>query len=211
VSPEQWIAAITAAFLSHQIECLPGAHAGHITTQRIIRLLGVRTSVHALAARPGSLKRAAIEAADRADQPVTRQLIRFGNIPFTCVPDLIIEAFEAQERMYKNSNRPAIEHYHVARHCLERCLGDPLCDLLLMIVLTLAASTETPIIPVKARRFEAGQRRDPALLVANLVTRMLWFLRPQDFPWDKDDGMVLRISEMTKKIGTPPSSPKCPG
>ena len=25
--------------------------------------------------------------------------------------------------------------------------------------------------------------------------------RPQHFPWDQDDGMVLRVSEMNKKIG----------
>jgi hypothetical protein len=29
---------------------------------------------------------------------------------------------------------------------------------------------------------------------------MLWFLRPEAFPWQADDGMVLRVSEMTKKM-----------
>ncbi|KAJ9413916.1 hypothetical protein QL093DRAFT_2569888 [Fusarium oxysporum] len=45
-----------------------------------------------------------------------------------------------------------------------------------------------------------AKRRDPALLAANMVTRMLWFLRPEAFPWDKDQDTVLRVSEMTKKI-----------
>jgi hypothetical protein len=49
--------------------------------------------------------------------------------------------------------------------------------------------------------FEAGPRKDPRLLAVTLTTRMLWFLHPWYFPWEKDDGMVLRISEMVKKIG----------
>ena len=32
------------------------------------------------------------------------------------------------------------------------------------------------------------------------VTYMLWFLRPKDFPWEKDAGMVLRVPEMTKEL-----------
>jgi hypothetical protein len=32
------------------------------------------------------------------------------------------------------------------------------------------------------------------------ATRMLWFLRPEAFLWEKGYGMVLQISEMTKKF-----------
>ena len=39
--------------------------------------------------------------------------------------------------------------------------------------------------------FEVGERKD-AQFAPNLVTRMLWFLRPKAFPWDKDEGVVLR-------------------
>ncbi|KAJ9412797.1 hypothetical protein QL093DRAFT_2570104 [Fusarium oxysporum] len=59
----------------------------------------------------------------------------------------------------------------------------------------------TPEVRPNTKGFSVtAKRRDPALLAANMVTRMLWFLRPEAFPWDKDQDTVLRVSEMTKKI-----------
>ncbi|KAF5239888.1 hypothetical protein FOXYS1_15478, partial [Fusarium oxysporum] len=82
------------------------------------------------------------------------------------------------------------------------CLEDPLCDLMLMLTLTITASSATPEVRPNTKCFNVTtKRRDPALLAANMVTRMLWFLRPEAFPWDKDRDSVLRVSEMTKKIG----------
>lgn len=97
-------------------------------------------------------------------------------------------------------NLKILEHYHVARNCLERSLGDPLCDVLLMLVLTFSASSVTPTVAARSHHFEAGARKDPGLFAASMVTRMLWFLHPEAFPWERDDGMVLCVSEMTKKI-----------
>ena len=88
----------------------------------------------------------------------------------------------------------------MARNCLQDCLGDPLCDVLLMMVVTLSSCSVTPWVATNGKGFEVGERKDPAQFAANLATRMLWFLRPKAFPWDKDEGVVLRISEMTKKI-----------
>ncbi|KAG6979868.1 hypothetical protein FocnCong_v010749 [Fusarium oxysporum f. sp. conglutinans] len=87
-----------------------------------------------------------------------------------------------------------LSHYCAAYCCLTDCLEDPLCDLMLMLTLTITASSATPEVRPNTKR------RDPALLAANMVTRMLWFLRPEAFPWDKDRDSVLRVSEMTKKI-----------
>ena len=39
------------------------------------------------------------------------------------------------------------------------------------------------------------------MFAASLVTRMLWFLRPKAFPWETNDGVILRVPDMTKKIG----------
>jgi len=75
-----------------------------------------------------------------------------------------------------------MEHYHVAWHCLEECLGDPLCDLLLMLVLTVSSSSVTPMVAVKGHEFSAGPRKEPGIFAAGLVTRMLWFLRSEAFP-----------------------------
>ncbi|RKK76702.1 hypothetical protein BFJ68_g18016 [Fusarium oxysporum] len=95
-----------------------------------------------------------------------------------------------------------LSHYCAAYCCLTDCLEDPLCDLMLMLTLTITASSATPEVRPNTKCFNVTtKRRDPALLAANMVTRMLWFLRPEAFPWDKDRDSVLRVSEMTKKIG----------
>ena len=65
----------------------------------------------------------------------------------------------------------------------------------------LAKNVDRAAVAVKEQEFSVGQKRDGGLVAANLATRMLWFLRPEHFPWDQDDGVVLRVSEMTKKIG----------
>jgi hypothetical protein len=201
VTKEQWLSGLAAAMQSNYIECMPGSHRSRITSRRVVKLVGYMLGVRAATARPGSLKREAIEAESRANRPVKRQAIDLGNdIPFATIPATVEVGFKKLEKMFAKGNERVFEHYHVARNCLEQCLGDPLCDLLLMIVLTLSSSTVTPCVAVNGRQFEAGKRKEPDLFAANLATRMLWFLRPEAFPWDKDAGMVLRISEMTKKI-----------
>jgi hypothetical protein len=201
VTKEQWLSRLAAAMLSNRIECMPGSHRSRITYRRVIRLVGAIPPPRAIVARPGSLKRAAIEAEHRAQRPVKRQAIDLGyGIPFTRIPDLVEEGFSALTKIFSKGNPRILEHYHIARNCLESCLGDPLCDVLLILVLTFSSSSVTPRVAVNKSGFEAGPRKDAAQFAANLATRMLWFLRPKAFPWDRDDGMVLRISEMTKKI-----------
>lgn len=201
VTKEQWLGGLAAAMLSNRIECMPGSHRSRITYRRVVRLVGQIPPPRAVAARPGSLKRAAIEAEHRAQRPVKRQAIDLGcDIPFTRIPDIVEEGFSALAKMFSKGNPRILEHYHIARNCLESCLGDPLCDVLLILVLTFSSSSITPSVKVNGSGFEAGPRKDAAQFAANLATRMLWFLRPKAFPWDRDDGMVLRIPEMTKKI-----------
>jgi hypothetical protein len=71
---------------------------------------------------------------------------------------------------------------------------------MLMFVLTLASCSITPTVAPQTRHFGEGVRKDPALFAANLVTRMLWFLRPEHFPWKEDYQLVLRVPEMVKKV-----------
>jgi hypothetical protein len=180
---------------------MPGSHRSRITYRRVVRLVGDAPAARAIVARPGSLKRSAMEAEMQTDRPARQQVIDFGiDIPFRQIPKMINDGFRAQAKILAKGNQKIMEHYHVARNCLESCLGDPLCDLLLMLVLTVSSSSVTPMVAAKSRRFEAGPRKDPGLFAAGLVTRMLWFLRPEAFPWGEDDGQVLRVSEMTKKI-----------
>jgi hypothetical protein len=133
-----------------------------------------------------------------------RRYIDFGcEIPFKRVPDLVQQGF--QELTRYNNDEQVLAHYHTAYCCLESSLGDARCDVMLMLVLAIAASTETPEVrnPGKAVQigFTVGPRREPQLLAANMVTRMLWFLKPEAFPWKQNKGDILRVSEMVKKMG----------
>ncbi|GKU14896.1 unnamed protein product, partial [Fusarium langsethiae] len=181
---------------------------------QVIQLVGSATSPAVLAARPNSLKRRALEAEARmaagaADgkRAKTRPRIDLGyTIPFKQIPDLVTTGFNEIRRVFAKGDQRVLSHYCAAYCCLADCLEDPLCDLMLILTLAVAASSATPEIQPNTRVFSAAvRRRDPAMLAANMVTRMLWFLRPKAFPWDKDDGPVLRVSEMTKKIGEPMS------
>lgn len=200
--------------LSSNIEWMPGAHRGRVTHSRVVRLCGDAPQLPMpVAGRPGSLKRAALEAMAAAAPPhrtaagkrARRRRIDFQcAIPFRQVPPLVRDGFARLERLFGDGrgDRRVLEHYQAAQDCLALCLGDPACDVMLMLALTLGASSATPAVEPGRREFSAApQRKEPALLAANMVTRMLWFLRPAAFPWDRDDGMVLRVPEMTKKIG----------
>jgi len=203
VGKEQWVAALSTAMHMNGIDCVPGMYQSRISCRRMVRLVGQAPPSQAMTARPGSLKRAAIEAECRAERAAKRRkmTIDFGcKIPFTEIPEVVAEGFRLMEKNFKRGDKRVLEHYQAALYSLEGCLGDPLCDVMLMMVLTLASSSETPWVAPKSNQFEVGPKKDARLLAANLVTRMLWFLRPQDFPWDKDDGQVLRVSEMTKKV-----------
>ncbi|KAH7117376.1 hypothetical protein EDB81DRAFT_848235 [Dactylonectria macrodidyma] len=139
---------------------------------------------------------------DAAETKLQTLSINFGYpIPFTEIPRTIEEGLEFTQQLYASANQKVLAHYENARGCLEQALGDPLCDLLLMIVLTFTSSTVTPTLPQNKNSFKPGPRRHRQLLAVTLMTRMLWFLYPQCFPWDRDDGMILRVPEMMKKMG----------
>jgi hypothetical protein len=203
LSPDHWVAAISAAMVSNRIECTPGTFQSRLSYRRVVRLIGSVASVVALTAPPGSLKRAAIEAQHRAKRSRTRSWIDFScSIPFTKIPDLIQKGFDVQKKSFRHGDRRILEHYQVVTNCLLDSLGDPLCDLMLMLVLTLSSSSVTPTVPPGERHFTSGPRKNPASFAAALVTRMLWYLHPEHFSWDHDNEVVLSVSKMTKKMET---------
>ncbi|KJK73426.1 hypothetical protein H634G_11351 [Metarhizium anisopliae BRIP 53293] len=122
------------------------------------------------------------------------------DIPFTNVPRIIDEGFKACRQTLKDRDHRVLAHYELARECLEQNLHDPLCELLLIMVLTIASSSVTPEVPLHARQFTAGPRRDPGLFAVALATRMLWELYPSWFPQEEDEGGVLRIREMVTRL-----------
>lgn len=201
VSEEQWLSGLAAALRSNDIECMPGQYRARITSRRVVRLVGAMPPPRVMAARPGSTKREAMEVELRAMQPLKRRVIDIGEIPFTRLPTLVKEGFAKLAKTFATGDQKVAEHYHVARTCLEELLGkEPLCDLLLMLVVTFASSSVTPAVSAQGKGFEEGKQKDAEQFAANMATRMVWYLRPKAFPWEKDAGMVLRISEMTKKM-----------
>jgi hypothetical protein len=73
MSRYQWIGALTVAMLACRIECMPGSCQSKLSYRRAIRLVGSAPPVLAIAARHGSLKRAAIEAEHKAKRPSLRR------------------------------------------------------------------------------------------------------------------------------------------
>jgi hypothetical protein len=207
VSEDRWLEGLRAALEESQIECLPGSHRSRLTTRRVVRLVGPRQpSSRVLAARPGSLKRDAMEAVlrvqEQRERPPQREVIDLGGaIPFKRLPRLVHDGFASLLKPSTIRDEKVAEHYQTARNCLVECLEDPLCDLLLMLAVTYGSSSQTPAVEERGMGFKASPKhKDQAQFAACLATRMLWFLRPRAFPWQADDGMVLRVSEMTKKI-----------
>ncbi|KAH7010975.1 hypothetical protein EDB80DRAFT_572076, partial [Ilyonectria destructans] len=76
--------------------------------------------------------------------------IDFGyKIPFKTVPELIQNGFSKLRRIFANKDQQVLAYYCTAYYCLESCLGDPCCNLMLILVLTIAILTEMPEIKFK--------------------------------------------------------------
>jgi hypothetical protein len=78
-------------------------------------------------------------------------------------------------------NSRVSKYYHVAHNCLERCLGDLLCDMLLMLVFIYRLLSVTPFVAISKKGFKVSKHKDLAQFAANLAICILWFLRPKAF------------------------------
>jgi hypothetical protein len=65
------------------------------------------------------------------------------------------------------------KHYHVIHNCLKECLGDLLCNVLLMLVLTYKLLLVTLFIAISRKGFKVGAYKDLAQFAANLAMCML--------------------------------------
>jgi hypothetical protein len=126
----------------------------------------------------------------RPSAPVPRvwQTIDLGyEVPFTSVPSVIKEGFYAEiDRVIKRDMGLA-EHYQTALNCLADHRESWQCELLLMLVLTVFSSSVVPSVTAESRVIDVGPRKtDTRQFTANLVTHMLWYLYPKEFPWDNN-------------------------
>jgi hypothetical protein len=75
-----------------------------------------------------------------------------------------------------------LEHYQAARLCLEVCSGCPFCDVMLMMALTLESWSAMPFVDPRRGISMLRPRKVPAMLAANLLTRMLLVPSSSIFP-----------------------------
>jgi hypothetical protein len=131
--------------------------------------------------------------------------------PFKKVPILIETGLkEAEDAFSPSGDMKVLEHYRMAIYCLRQNIEDPAVHYMLLMVLTVTASTETPQVAPHTHAFSAApKRKKPSQLALIMVTRMLWFLYPEVFPWTKGSGRAAYdVAEMTKKIGIEPPPPE---
>lgn len=172
VSAEDWITGLATAMAESSIEWLPGSHRSRLTSRRIFRLVGVTKPRHIMNASPGGLKRQAMEAEYRMQLEAQQPKRRRGRV----IDFGYAIPFQTVPAVIQNGFT-SLDKLFEKR--------DP----------RVLNHYQT------ARNCLAKQqRKDPEQLAATLVTRMLWYLRRADFPWDKDQRGVLRIKEMVKKI-----------
>ena len=88
----------------------------------------------------------------------------------------------------------------MAYNYLESYLGELVCDLLLMLVLMIVSFFATSTMLSSKHEFEVGALKNASSFIANLVTCILWFLRPDHFTIAGGNSTMLSITEMTKKI-----------
>ena len=201
------MAAIIAAASANSIECIPGSFRAKISCTRVTRLTYNIASMPTFLGRPDSLKHAAIVAQGKVAsglKVLEKFIIELGYaVPFTAVPKEIVEGFEKRDAMFKSGDQTVRSHYQHAINILHLSLGEPLIDLLLIIALTLMMASELPTIAPRESELKPSdkQGRHHGAWAACLITKMLWFLKPEEFGWDKDKGEVLCVKEMNKKIG----------
>jgi hypothetical protein len=212
VTAREWISGIAKEMADAGIEWVPGCHRKRLTSRRVIQLDKIHLYTRPqliLTGPPGSLKRAAMEAElrmtaeEHAPKRSKKGKIDLGSeVPFKKVPKAIQDGFAKLEKYYSKTDQGAVRHLTLAYSCLVDCLGDPLCDLMLMLALTFAACTVTPHIGEGEAEFRpAKKRKDAEMLAATMVTRMLWFMRSEAFPWEENNRGVLSVAKMTQKIG----------
>lgn len=214
VARGEWGPIMTSCFLASGVEWVPGAVKGRLTAAVAIKLQGTANAAPKLAGRPGSLLRVAEEARRRNEIKMeflaSQQRRKIGLIDFDCaipfvkVPDLICQGYAQAKHIFADKgDQKVMEYYQIAFTCLLNHLGDPACELMMLLVLTVCASSETPHADPTTKQFTvAPKRKDPAQLALVMVTKMMWQFFPSKFTWTKDPNKAAHdVPEITKKIG----------
>lgn len=218
VRAADWIEALGSAMCNVRVDWVPGLHSSRISSKQIVQLVGGVAGGPRISrlTEPGTtLKRRAAEAELRLTgeesgrrKEARRQHIDFGcELPFQTLPPILRKGFTS---IYDDPQRKDVaisNHYQLAQNCILKHIasGNFRVQLMLMQVLTLAASSETPEVPLTAVDLQSFQpakrRRDAGKYAVSLATRMLWFLDEGAFPWKTKDRGACPVTGMVKEIG----------
>lgn len=84
-----------------------------------------------------------IEDNDGKGQSERQYAIEFGcPFPFSEIPSIIDDGFEACRQIFVQGDQRVLAHYELAHSSLEKIIGDPFCDLLLILVLNFPVQLE---------------------------------------------------------------------
>ncbi|QYS99810.1 hypothetical protein H0G86_006926 [Trichoderma simmonsii] len=207
---EQWRNYIGSALKENQIDWVLGIHSSFLTAKIAQRIISNEESQQRIIAM-SSLTH-------------TREITRFKDkgegINFGCkfplkngLPDGLVQGFKKlQENTNSCNSLPnpgLINHYKKAFSLLEEFQSEPHVELLCILALTVGMTLDMTIyiVPKKDAKDEVARfaiasssvkpKRGGAR-VAVLALRMLWYLMPEEFAWEKAKGYALKVEEETE-------------
>ncbi|KKP05317.1 hypothetical protein THAR02_02583 [Trichoderma harzianum] len=206
---EQWRTYIGSALKENQIDWVLGISSSFLTAKIAQRIVSNEESQERIIAMSSLAQ----------TREITRFKDRGESINFGCkfplkngLPDGLVQGFK---RLRENTNscnslpNPGlINHYKKAFSLLEEFQSEPHVELLCILALTVGMTSDMTIyiVPKKDARDEVARfaiasssvkpKRGGAR-VAVLALRMLWYLMPEKFVWEKAKGEELEIEEET--------------
>ncbi|KAM6476987.1 hypothetical protein HDV62DRAFT_402221 [Trichoderma sp. SZMC 28011] len=206
---EQWRNYIGSALKENQIDWVLGIHSSFLTAKIAQRIISNEESQQRIIAM-SSLTHT---------HEITRVKDRGEGINFGCkfplkngLPDGLVQGFKKlQENTNSCNSLPnpgLINHYKKAFSLLEEFQSEPHVELLCILALTVGMTQDMTIYIVPKRdakdevaRFALASSsvkpKRGGARVALLALRMLWYLMPEEFVWEKAKGYALEIEEET--------------
>ncbi|KAH0527215.1 hypothetical protein TsFJ059_002239 [Trichoderma semiorbis] len=206
---EQWRNHIGSALKENQIDWVLGIHSSFLTAkiaQRIVSNEEIQERIIAMSSLAHT-------------REITRSKNRGEGISFGCkfplkngLPDGLVQGFKKlQENTNSCNSLPnpgLINHYKKAFSLLEELQSEPHVELLCILALTVGMTLDMTIYIVPKRddkdevvRFAIASSsvkpKRGGARVALLALRMLWYLMPEEFVWEKAKGKKLGIEEET--------------
>ncbi|KAG6125432.1 hypothetical protein E4U38_007652 [Claviceps purpurea] len=210
-----WALMLISSMQTLGIEWVPGSANGRIVSTAIVELQNDKSAAQRIQRIPlaqvgtsehlvevSQIRRESTLQMQAAANHEVSSFIDFRcRYPFKEIPPLIQRGFDNPFSLDEQIRA----HYELARLTLSANIAHPSCQLMLMLILTICSSTETPQVCPNHRHFSAppGPHKDDAQLAVVLATRMLWFLFPNNFPKEdqlQESPAPYNIKEMTKKI-----------